>query len=99
VHPSHSKLRNLLGWEPELVRVTQTVKFTGGGFLLAGHVCSAVGVELDGLGLTVQSHDFPPRPVSLHPSEFEVLNWRPPSPGQPSATSPAASPVSHVERF
>jgi hypothetical protein len=79
-HRTHPNLRNLLGWEPELVRVTQTVKFTGDGFLLSGHVCSVVGVEPDELGLAIHSHDFPPRLVSLHPSEFEVLTWRPPSP-------------------
>lgn len=69
-----SQLRDLLGREPALVKVRRRILATSGYWLEASEQFPVLCVEPDRQGIAVL-----PRwgkSVSLHPSEYEVLEWR-----------------------
>lgn len=72
-----SQLRDLLGREPELVRVLTPVLPTIGDWVCRDERLFVVRVEPDRRGIEVVQRDGKSR-VSLHPSEYEVLRWRDP---------------------
>lgn len=86
------QLCDLLGREPELVKVLRYVIPTRGDTFQPGDRAFVIRVEPDRLGIGVKTDAG--NYVSLHPSEYEVLCWRDP-PETPPAESPV--PTSHSE--
>lgn len=71
-------LKNLLGEVPHLVKLTRLVTPTGEMPLQVGAHYRAVRIEPDGLGLEIETgwQCESRTSVSVHPSEFEVVEWR-----------------------
>lgn len=65
--------RDLFGRVPALVRMKRTVIPTKGDSLAAGERVHVVAIEPDGLGIGVKT--YLGHYVSLHHSEYEVLQW------------------------